>query len=204
MIFWWMSFPVKRPQKCPRNLPIRVNQVFEPVLLNLFIYKFLFSIISTILICFFIFFRYSKKSFFYFFSKSQKSKLWKVNRRVDFVLSRLNSGIFFLIFEPSEWNLNLNIREYRAWKIISNNSKLEPISWELKIENTLFNICVGVWVYKIRQPFHTYQKMRKKIPHLLIPMSSWWAVVQIWSWMKNRPKNGNNVGWNCVGLGKIK
>ena len=27
MIFWWMSFPVKRPQKCPRNLPIRVNKV---------------------------------------------------------------------------------------------------------------------------------------------------------------------------------
>ena len=25
MIFWWMSFPVKRPQKCPRNLPIRVK-----------------------------------------------------------------------------------------------------------------------------------------------------------------------------------
>ena len=25
MIFSWMSFPVKQPQKCPRNLPIRVN-----------------------------------------------------------------------------------------------------------------------------------------------------------------------------------
>ena len=23
--FWWMSFPVNRSQKCPRNLPIRVN-----------------------------------------------------------------------------------------------------------------------------------------------------------------------------------
>ena len=23
--FWWMSFPVKPSQKCPRNLPIRVN-----------------------------------------------------------------------------------------------------------------------------------------------------------------------------------
>ena len=28
-IFWWMSFPVKRPQKCPRNLPIRVNLFFD-------------------------------------------------------------------------------------------------------------------------------------------------------------------------------
>ena len=26
MIFWWMSFPVKRSQKLPRNLPIRVNR----------------------------------------------------------------------------------------------------------------------------------------------------------------------------------
>ena len=25
MIFWWMSFPVKRSQKFPRNLPIRVK-----------------------------------------------------------------------------------------------------------------------------------------------------------------------------------
>ena len=27
MIFWWMSFPVKRSQKFPRNLPIRVTNV---------------------------------------------------------------------------------------------------------------------------------------------------------------------------------
>ena len=27
MIFLWMSFPVKRSQKCPRNLPIRVNEI---------------------------------------------------------------------------------------------------------------------------------------------------------------------------------
>ena len=28
MIFWWMSFPVKRSQKFPRNLPIRVNLIY--------------------------------------------------------------------------------------------------------------------------------------------------------------------------------
>ena len=31
-------------------------------------------------------------------------------------------------------------------KIISNDTKLEPISWELNYENPLFNFCVGVWV----------------------------------------------------------
>ena len=56
----------------------------------------------------------------------------------------------------------------------------------------------------MRQTFHIYQKMRKKIPHLLILMSSLGAVGEIWFCMKNRPKKGNYVGWNCVGLGKIK
>jgi len=28
MIFWWMSFPVKRSQKFPRNLPIRVKEAY--------------------------------------------------------------------------------------------------------------------------------------------------------------------------------
>ena len=34
----------------------------------------------------------------------------------------------------------------RAAKIISNETKLEPISWERNIGNPLFNFCVGVWV----------------------------------------------------------
>ena len=56
----------------------------------------------------------------------------------------------------------------------------------------------------MRQTFHIYQKMRQKIPHLLIPKSSWWAVVQIWFWMKNRPKFENYGGENCVGWHEIK
>ena len=39
---------------------------------------------------------------------------------------------------------------------------LEPISRELKIENPLFNICVGVWAWE-QDATNTYQKMRKKI-----------------------------------------
>ena len=30
--------------------------------------------------------------------------------------------------------------------MIYNDTKLEPISWELNLENPLFNFCVGVWV----------------------------------------------------------
>ena len=58
---------------------------------------------------------------------------------------RMNSGIF-RNFELSIWNLKLNSLDCRAWKIISNDIKLEPISWELNLKNQLFNFCVGFWV----------------------------------------------------------
>ena len=38
------------------------------------------------------------------------------------------------------------LEDERDSKIIWNDINLEPISWELKSENQLFNICVGVWV----------------------------------------------------------
>ena len=60
-------------------------------------------------------------------------------------IGRLNSGIF-RIFKLSVWNWNLNNPDYRASKIISNDTKLEPISWELNLKSLLFNFCVGVWV----------------------------------------------------------
>ena len=84
----------------------------------------------------------------------------------------------FRIFEPSEWNLNLNIPDCRDSKIISNNTKLESISWEHNIENKLFNFCVGGWVgehlsascsyslYDIDQ-YDIDQKMLKKIPRII-------------------------------------
>ena len=50
-----------------------------------------------------------------------------------------------MIFELSEWNLNLNLN-YRASKILLTDTKLESISWELKNKNPLFHFCVGVWV----------------------------------------------------------
>ena len=45
------------------------------------------------------------------------------------------------------WNSDyLNSSDCRAWKLISNDFKLEPISWELNLKNQLFNFCVGFWV----------------------------------------------------------
>ena len=60
-------------------------------------------------------------------------------------IGRLNSGNF-RIFEPCEWNLNLNSSDCRASKIIYNDIKLEPISWELNLKNPVLNTCVGVSV----------------------------------------------------------
>ena len=50
------------------------------------------------------------------------------------------------IFELSKSNLNLKCSDCKASKIIWNDIKVEPIPWELNIENKLFSICVGVWV----------------------------------------------------------
>ena len=40
----------------------------------------------------------------------------------------------------------LNTSYCRALKIISNDTLLESVPWELNIENTIFNFCIGVWV----------------------------------------------------------
>ena len=61
------------------------------------------------------------------------------------LIMSLNSGIFW-IFDPREWNLNLNSSDSRASKIIWNDTKPEPMSRELNIENQILNFCVGVWV----------------------------------------------------------
>ena len=49
-------------------------------------------------------------------------------------INRLNSENL-RIFEFNVWNINLNSSNCRAQKISWNDTKLEPISWELKIEN---------------------------------------------------------------------
>ena len=61
------------------------------------------------------------------------------------LMSGLNSGIL-RIFELSEFHIKLNDSDCRAWKIISNDTLIEPISWELLVENQNFNLRVGVWV----------------------------------------------------------
>ena len=64
---------------------------------------------------------------------------------VILIMNRLNSGIFG-IFKLSAFKLNLKSSDCRASKIIQNDTKLEPIPWELNMENQLFGFCVGVWV----------------------------------------------------------
>ena len=91
----------------------------------------------------------------------------------------------FLRFStPREWNLNLKNSDCSASKIIWNDTKLGPIFVELNIENTLFSI----WMDIIRQTFHINQKMRNKIPYLLIPISLQGATGEIRFWMKNWEK----------------
>ena len=52
----------------------------------------------------------------------------------------------FTNLEHSELNLNLDSSDYKASKIIENDTGVEPISWELNVENRLLNLRVGVWV----------------------------------------------------------
>ena len=74
-----------------------------------------------------------------------------------------------MIFELSLRNLNLNSSDCRASKIISNDTKLEEIPWELNVENPLFNFCVGVW--DGGNPGANFSDI-SKIPHLLIYMKN--------------------------------
>ena len=63
----------------------------------------------------------------------------------------------FRIFEPSEWNLNLNRSDCRASKIIQNDIKLELIPWKLSIQNPILNFCVGVWVSGLHRANFSYR-----------------------------------------------
>ena len=60
---------------------------------------------------------------------------------VNFSISRLVHGNK-RIFEPSEWNLNLNSK---ASKIIYNHTKLERISSEPNLKNPLF---IFAWAFE--------------------------------------------------------
>ena len=58
---------------------------------------------------------------------------------------RLNSGNLG-IFYFTELMINLDSSVCRAWKIISNDTKITMVPWESDIKNSFWNICVGVWV----------------------------------------------------------
>ena len=75
------------------------------------------------------------------------------------------------------------------------NSNQFPGNWKSMLK--LLCGCLGRWTGHI-------SKMRKKIPHLLISISPWWALVQIWFKMKKWPKIENYGGENCVGWHEIK
>ena len=69
--------------------------------------------------------------------------IWTIAKTITgSTISRLNSGNFG-IFYASESIYILNSSACRALKIISNDSKIGTISWDLKGENRCFNFCVG-------------------------------------------------------------
>ena len=67
-------------------------------------------------------------------------------------------------------NLKLNNSGWKALKIIIDDIKVEPIPWELNIEITLLNFCVGVCV-AVHLPILWNKKVtqRKKFYRFLIP-----------------------------------
>ena len=66
-----------------------------------------------------------------------------INNGMHDTIIRLNSGIF-RIFELSAYKLNPIRSDCRASKIILNDTRVEPISWEPKREYPLFTFDVGV------------------------------------------------------------
>ena len=122
----------------------------------------------------------------------------------DRFMIRLNSGIL-MIFEPIERNLNLNASDCRASKIIPNDTKLEPISWELNLKNPLFNFCLGVWVrgHDATNVSHIPKSAQKNSTsfNTNVTTRDYRGKMVLY---EKPTKNGNKVGWNCVGVGEIK
>ena len=83
------------------------------------------------------------------------------------------SGIF-RIFELSEWKLNLNSSDFRASKIIRNDTKVEPIFWEPKRENPLNEFCVGVRVGGHPLKNFSHRSNDARIDHLIFKCVQFW------------------------------
>ena len=102
---------------------------------------------------------------FYFFITCT-CRIFKT-RFVFKLIARLNSGILgslsFRVFVLSEWNINLTTWDSRASKFISNDTKIEIISWELSIENQIYYFCVGVLNHESDQAVKPWLLVLEKI-----------------------------------------
>ena len=82
------------------------------------------------------------------FRSVTQTDFWKTNPNMDEFSRNRSSSCLWNFGKISGWVFqNLPIRvndsDLRASKINCNDTKLEPIVWELIIENPLFSICVG-------------------------------------------------------------
>ena len=98
------------------------------------------------------------------FKTGFKIVTYKNSNRISLMI-RLKSGIFW-IFDFSKWRSNLTSSNCRALKIILNDTKPEPISWELFIENPILNFCVGVWVGGYHRANFSYRYRRMRTFHI--------------------------------------
>ena len=57
--------------------------------------------------------------------------------RVDLSIQPKIKFLDFLVFDPSEWNWNMQRFKSEVFEIIPDDTELEPISWELNIKNPL-------------------------------------------------------------------
>ena len=100
-----------------------------------------------------------------------------------------------MIFEPSERNLNLNAWDCRASKIIPNDTKLEPISWDPVFGNPIFNFCVGggvgghdySFIFYNEYSFHLvglkYQYGRFKVAEIIKLSVTLWLNRPFWTYV---------------------
>ena len=115
---------------------------------------------------------------------------------------RLNSGTFWS-FDLSKWKSNRTCSDCRASKIIANDTKPEPISLELNIENRIFNFCVGVWVggHEATNFLHISKDAQENSTYFDTDVVTG-SDREKWFWMKNlskirsscKPDQGNRLG----------
>ena len=108
----------------------------------------------------------------------------------------MNPGNFW-IFELSQENFNLDSSVCRASKSMSNDTKHEPVYWKLHVENSLLKFCVGVQIGGHPTNFTKWENFISFDTNIVHGSGGANMVLN-----EKATKNGNYVGWNCVGLGK--